>query len=73
MNATARELGDRTRLSKKELRNLLCRDCDFFREDHEDELECASFRMLRTLLEREVFTPRRLAAALGAEQKQEQA
>lgn len=52
-------------LTQDELRELLCRDCDFFREDHEEELECAGFRILRSLLVNRVMTPDSLARALG--------
>lgn len=51
-------------LTQDELRELLCRDCDFFREDHEKELECAGFRILRSLLVNRVMTPDSLARAL---------
>ena len=61
----AARLGSRRNLSLAEWRDLLCRDCDFFHEDHEDDLECSCFRMLRVIIERGVLSPEELAAALG--------
>ena len=70
MEEAAGRLGDRTALSLQELRELLCRDCDFFDEEHEDDLECSSFRMLRGLMVRGELTPARLGRALAAEPEQ---
>jgi hypothetical protein len=53
-------------LSLAELRALLCYDCDFYGDDHEDDLECSCFKMLRILLVRGVLTPSRLAEELGS-------
>jgi len=65
----ARRIGTRKDLSQVEFRELLCRDCDFFHEDHEDDLECSCFRMLRVIIERGVMSPQQLAAALDAIEK----
>lgn len=67
LNAAAGKLGARTDLALPELRDLLCRDCDFFHEDHEEELKCSCFRMLRLLLARGELTPAGLARALSPE------
>jgi hypothetical protein len=63
----AAELGDRTDLSMPELRSLLCGDCDFYGDDHEDDLECSCFMILRLLLEKKNLTPAELARALSDE------
>ena len=65
LETVAARLGARTDLTLPELRELLCRDCDFFHEDHEDDLECSSFRMLRMLIARGVSTPAELSLVLG--------
>lgn len=68
LEETAARLGGRASgLTMDELRALLCHDCDFFNDDHEDDLECSCFKMLRVLLARGVLTPESLAAGLGAE------
>jgi hypothetical protein len=58
----AQRFGGEEELSLADLRDLLCRDCDFF---HEDDLECSSFRILKSLLERGELSPAGLSAALG--------
>ena len=63
--AAARLDGRGAGLTLPELRELLCFDCDFFHEDHEDELECSAFRMLRLMLERGTMTPGGLADMTG--------
>lgn len=68
LEKTADRLGERTSdLSMDELRALLCADCDFYGDDHEDDLECSCFRMLRLLLVRGVVTPASLADNLAAD------
>ncbi|MHB0915831.1 MAG: hypothetical protein ACYC5A_07245 [Thermoleophilia bacterium] len=62
----ARLVGRGGDLTMDELRALLCHDCDFFGDDHEDDLECSCFKMLRLLLARGVLTPESLAGGLGA-------
>lgn len=54
-------------LALADLRALLCRDCDFFDEEHDDDLECSCFQMLAVLLERGVLTPRSLSGAVNGE------
>lgn len=64
--ATARRLGGKTRdLSVNELRELLCHDCEFWHDGHEEELECSSFKMLRGMLKQGSLTPARLAEAVA--------
>ena len=71
LEKAADALGERTGdLSLAELRALLCFDCDFYDADHEDDLECSCFKMLRILLARGVLTPERLAATLTAESEE---
>lgn len=62
--STARELGNRIDLSPLELRHLLCRDCDFFTEDHDEDLECACFKLLRLIIKRGAMTPLQLEALI---------
>ncbi|MFA6002265.1 MAG: hypothetical protein WC828_09195 [Thermoleophilia bacterium] len=63
--ATARELGSRTDdLTAAELRKLLCHDCDFYTEDHEEDLECSCFQILRLVIKRGVLSPAQLAQAV---------
>ena len=69
LKKAAARLGARSHLELPELRELLCRDCEFFHEDHEDDLECSCFRMLKLLIVRGALTPEKLAAALGPEQQ----
>ena len=59
----AASLSPTSALTGQQLRQLLCRDCDFYREDHEEELECSSFRMMKLLLKRGTLTPQQLAQA----------
>lgn len=67
LEEAAAKLGGRTDdLTLSELRELLCHDCDFYGDDHEDELECSCFKMLRILIARGVLTPARMAEELGA-------
>lgn len=66
LEQAAGELGSRTDLTLAELRALLCSDCDFYGDDHEDDLECSCFRMLRVLVTRGGLTPERLADMLTA-------
>jgi len=67
MKEAAGRLGERRDLELEELRELLCHDCDFWHEEHEDDLECSCFRMLHVIIQRGVLTPEQLAAALGPE------
>ena len=65
LTAAARELGSRTTdLTAAELRKLLCHDCDFYTEDHEEDLECSCFQILRLVIERGVLSPIELAEAV---------
>lgn len=66
LEKAARRLDSRgTGLSLVDLRALLCHDCDFFDEEHDDDLECSCFQMLAVLLERGVLTPRSLSDAVN--------
>jgi len=68
LQAAGRELGSRTDgLTLSELRQLLCHDCDFFTDDHDDDLECSCFQILRLVIERGYLTPAGLAAAVRPE------
>lgn len=63
--SAAGELDSRTDdLTAAELRRLLCHDCDFYTEDHEDDLECSCFQILRLVIERGILTPTQLAEAV---------
>lgn len=68
LEEAAAKLGERTEnLTLAELRELLCHDCDFYGDDHEDDLECSCFKMLRLLIARGVLTPSTMARELGAD------
>ena len=67
LREAAAGLGSRRELSLTELRELLCHDCDFWHDEHEDDLECSCFQILRVIIERGVLSPEELAAALGPE------
>lgn len=67
LEAAAAELGERTGdLTAPELRRLLCLDCDFYTEDHEDDLECSCYRILRLLIAGKQLTPAGLREALAS-------
>lgn len=68
LQAAAARLGTERDLSLADLRELLCHDCDFWHEEHEDDLECSCFKMLHLIVQRGVLTPEQLAAALGPEE-----
>jgi len=65
LEKAASRLGSRRDLSLAELRELLCYDCDFWHDEHEDDLECSCFRILRIVIERGVLTPDELSDALA--------
>lgn len=66
LEATARRLAGRGRLQPDELRALLCHDCDFWHEGHEEDLECSCYGILAMLLARGALTPESLAEALAS-------
>lgn len=57
-------------LTRSDLRALLCSDCDFYGDDHEEELECSCFTMLSWLLSTGKISPQELAASLPDEEKE---
>lgn len=67
LKEAADRLGSRRDLDLANLRELLCHDCAFWHDEHEDDLECSCFKMLHMIVERGVLTPEQLAAALGPE------
>ncbi|MEK6536397.1 MAG: hypothetical protein AABZ63_02790 [Actinomycetota bacterium] len=68
LQAAAARLGGRRELSLADLRELLCHDCAFWHNEHEDDLECSCFKMLQVIVQRGVLTPEQLAKALGPEE-----
>jgi hypothetical protein len=42
---------------------LLCADCDFYKESDKD-LECGAFKLLRLLIDKEVLTIRQISDAV---------
>ncbi|MHB1325216.1 MAG: hypothetical protein ACYDGS_01690 [Thermoleophilia bacterium] len=68
LQAAAARLGARRDLSLADLRELLCHDCAFWHDEHEDDLECSCFKMLHVIVQRGVLTPEQLAEALGSEE-----
>ncbi|MHB1391193.1 MAG: hypothetical protein ACYCXF_08210 [Thermoleophilia bacterium] len=69
LQAAAGRLNETGELSREQLRELICHDCAFWHEEHEDELECSCFMILKLMLERGVMTPASLAAAVGPRRK----
>lgn len=65
LQAAAARLGAQRDLSLADLRELLCHDCDFWHDEHEDDLECSCFRMLRLIIERGALSPAKLSEMLG--------
>lgn len=66
LEKAARRLDSRKKgLSLDELRSLLCHDCDFYDDEHDDDLECSCFQVLAVLLERKVLTPQGLSDAVN--------
>lgn len=57
-------------LTRSDLRALLCGDCDFYGDDHEEELECSCFTMLSQLLSTGKISPQELAESLQDEGKE---
>jgi hypothetical protein len=57
-------------LTRSDLRALLCSDCDFYSDDHEEELECSCFTILGRLLTTQLISPEELAAALPDDEKE---
>jgi hypothetical protein len=69
LDEAARRLGARTDLDMVELRELLCHDCQFWHDEHEEDLECSCFQILRLLLENRTMTPTSLADALRRQRR----
>ncbi|MHB0867474.1 MAG: hypothetical protein ACYC6B_08780 [Thermoleophilia bacterium] len=69
LQAAARRLKAADDMSREQLRELICHDCAFWHEEHEDELECSCFMILKLMLERGIMTPTSLAAAVGPRRK----
>ncbi len=44
--------------------DLICTHCEFFKED-DIELECAAFKVLKSMLQRGVITPEEIKDVLG--------
>lgn len=67
LKAAAHRLEGQTgNLTLVRLRELLCHDCEFWHDDHEEDLECSCFRMLRILLKQGILTPAQLSGAVNA-------
>lgn len=71
LQTAAKRLGEAGDLSRGQLRELICHDCAFWHEEHEDELECSCFMILKVMLARGVVTPASLAAAVRPRRKDE--
>jgi hypothetical protein len=50
-------------LNKESLCHLICRRCEFFKESDKD-LECGAFKILKSLLEKNVITPEEIDGTL---------
>jgi len=71
LQAAARRLAGHDQLEPDELRSLLCHDCDFWHEGHEEDLECSCYGMLAARLARGALTPESLARALASPEDEE--
>ncbi len=47
-----------------QIKELLCSDCQFYKPEEPDELECGSFQILITLLKKGVLDLEQMAKAL---------
>ncbi len=50
-------------LDKDILINLICKQCEFYKESDKD-LECGAYKILKGLLEKRVITPEQIEDAL---------
>lgn len=53
----------KTILDKESLIDLICKQCEFYKESEKD-LECGAFKILKGLLEKGVITPEEIKDAL---------
>ena len=51
--------------SEEGLVDLFCRDCDFFKEGEDEDLECGAFRILKHLLLKGIITPEDVVRAVA--------
>ena len=42
--------------AKEDWVELICRDCEFYHEEEEEQLECAAFKMMRELIKSGVLS-----------------
>lgn len=49
---------------KESLIDLICKNCDFYK-DSDKELECGAFKILKRLLEKGLITAEKIKDALG--------
>ncbi len=47
-----------------EIKKLLCSDCQFYKPDEPDELECGAFQLLKTLIEKGFLNFEQIAKAV---------
>ncbi|MFB3884059.1 MAG: hypothetical protein ACE144_02455 [Thermodesulfobacteriota bacterium] len=50
-------------LNKESLIDLICKQCDFYKESDKD-LECGAYKILKKLLEKGVITPEEVKDAI---------
>jgi hypothetical protein len=53
----------KTILDKESLIDLICKQCEFYKESEKD-LECGAFKILKGLLEKGVITPEEIKDVL---------
>ncbi len=50
-------------LDKDQLIELICKNCEFYKESEKD-LECGAYKILKTLLEKDLITPKEIKDAI---------
>jgi hypothetical protein len=54
-------------LTDEDLTRLICSDCPFYKEGHDEELECGAYHLLVHLLREKVLTVRDILDAVREE------
>ncbi len=49
------------------LTELICRDCEFYKEGQDEEIACGAFYLLQLLLEKDVLTVEKIIDAIRSD------